>query len=186
MRKILFVCTCALFLTAGFNVKAEGVVDKVFLYVPNRVIDLFDVFSLNIGVGPTVRLDLRATRAFQFGGGIGATAKAIKAYNRQYGGALEDGWNWEFTCVGAEDTERTATSRWVKEYWEHYEGFCSPEQRIYDFWEGARDYWALGFSVGAGLVEVDFYLHPIDIVDFFTSCLFIDIKGDDLTFESFE
>jgi hypothetical protein len=185
MKKLLLVFACAMALGTGFNAKADGVVDKIFLYIPNRIIDAFDIFTLNIGFGPVVKAELRATHAFQFGAGIGCTAKLIKAYNRQYGAGLQNGWYWSFGVVGAEDVERKPTTRWVKEYWEYYEGFCSPSQRIYDFYEGARDYWEFGGSLGC-LIEADFYLHPIDIADFFTGFFFIDLKGDDLTFESFE
>ncbi|MCP3965494.1 MAG: hypothetical protein GY750_12425 [Lentisphaerae bacterium] len=185
MKKIAFLFVCAMMLTTGFSAKADGVVDKIFLYIPNRIIDAFDMFTLNVGVGPVARLEFKATHACQFGAGIGATAKLIKDYNRQYGAGLQNGWNMAFLCMGAEDTERTNTTRLVKEYWEHYDGFCSPEQRIYDIYEGARDYWEVGGAVGLGL-EVEFYLHPIDIADFVTGIFFIDLKGDDLTFESFE
>ena len=88
-------------------------------------------------------------------------------------------------CVAAEDIERRPTSRWVKEYWQHDEGFPSPTQRIYDFHNGARDYWEFGGSAGLG-IEADVALHPVEVADFVTGFFFIDLKGDDLSFEDFE
>ena len=43
--------------------------DKVTLYFPNRVLDLLDVFSLNIGVGLTAHAALRATHEVEIGAG---------------------------------------------------------------------------------------------------------------------
>ncbi len=185
MKKMLLLFAFAVILLGGYSAKAQGVVDGVCLYIPNRLIDALDTFTLNMGVGPVVRCELRGTRAVQGGGGIGATAKVIKDYNRQYGACLQNGWNWEFISVAAEDIERRPTSRWVKEYWEHSEGFPSPTQRIYNFHTGARDYWELGGSLGL-FVEADLALHPVELADFVTGFFFIDLKGDDLTFEDFE
>ncbi|MFA7230353.1 MAG: hypothetical protein WC071_03700 [Victivallaceae bacterium] len=185
MRKIFLGCVVALMVAGGFSAKAEGVVDSICLYIPNRILDTFDIFTLNVGFGPVARAELRFTRAVAFGGGIGFTAKAIKDYNRQYGAALQNGWNGSFLCIDAEDTSRKPTTRLVKEYWEHNEGFPSPEDRIYDFYTGARDYWEVGGSVGA-LGEVDFYIHPIEVLDLVAGFLFIDLKDDDLSFEDFE
>ena len=185
MKKMLLLFTFAFILVAGFNSRDDGVVDKVCLYIPNRIIDALDTFTINVGIGPVVCLELRGTRAVQGGVGIGAAAKLIKDYNRQYGACLQNGWNWEFICVAAEDIERRPTTRWVKEYWQHDEGFPSPTQRIYNFHTGARDYWELGGSAGLG-VEADVALHPVELADFVTGFFFIDLKGDDLTFEDFE
>lgn len=185
MKKFLLVAIFAMVSFSGVYTKADGVVDKIFLYIPNRIIDAMDIFTLNLGAGPVVRAELKATEAFQFGAGIGCTAKAIKGYNRQYGGCMENGWNAGFTCIMGEDTERKPTSRWVQQYWEVYSGCPLPSQEIYNFYTGARDYWAIGGTLGAG-IEADIYIHPVEIFDFITGIFFIDIKGDDLTFEDFE
>jgi hypothetical protein len=185
MKKMLLMAASVVIMTVGFGAKAEGVVDKVCLYIPNRIIDAFDTFSCNIGFGPVARAELRGTRAVQGGAGVGASAKVIKDYNRQYGACLQNGWDWSFICVAAEDIERKPTTRWVKEYWEHAVGFPDPSSRIYNFHTGARDYWELGASL-ALFVEADIALHPVDLADFVTGFLFIDLKGDDLTFEDFE
>ena len=110
MKKMLLLFAFTVILLGGYSAKAQGVVDGVCLYIPNRLIDALDTFTLNMGVGPVVRCELRGTRAVQGGGGIGATAKVIKDYNRQYGACLQNGWNWEFISVAAEDIERRPTA----------------------------------------------------------------------------
>jgi hypothetical protein len=183
MKRIL-VMLVFLTLSAATGLNA-GVKDKLLLYLPNRIIDMTDIFSLSLGFGPTVSAEMRATRAFSFGGAIGASGNLIKDYNRQYGYALDNGWSWSFTCIGAESMERSHTNRWVQEYWNEYTGYTDPSNNIYDFSEGARDYWELGVSAGL-LVTVHAALHPVEIADFITGWFFIDLKGDDITSEDFE
>lgn len=76
------------------------------------------------------------------------------------------------------------TLGWMKKYKEMYSGFPTPAQRTYDWRTGARDYWAIGGSLGC-LITGDLYIHPIEWVDFGLGFLFIDIKGDDLVLDDF-
>ncbi len=185
MRKFLLGTAFAVIMFSGAATQAQWV-DKVALYVPNRILDILDAFTLNIGVGPTLRAELRLTHAVQIGAGFGITAKAIKDVNRQYGGALQDGWSWYFTCIGGANIERRNHTRWVSPFLLEVEGFTNPGQQPFDYHKGAIDYWEIGGTLGAGLVEVDLSIHPIDWVDALLGFIFIDIKGDDLTFESFQ
>ncbi|OGV50908.1 MAG: hypothetical protein A2X49_05705 [Lentisphaerae bacterium GWF2_52_8] len=171
----------AVVLTAGANSQA-GVADKLLLYFPNRIMDLLDIASLTPSFGPQAHLEVWATRAFSFGAGIGASSKLVKAYNRQYGVGMENGWSMSFTCISAENTQVVHTSRDVKEYSYHAVGIPDPFDQVYDFQKGARDYWAIGVR-GGGIVELEGELHPIDIADFVLGWFFIDIKGDDFTID---
>jgi len=181
MKKFLVSLALVFVTCAGLN---AGVKDALLLYIPNRIIDAFDMFSLDLGFGPIVGGDLRGTRACDFGGGVGAAAMAVKDYNRQYGGCLQRGSYWAFTCVGAEDMKRECANRWVQEYWHQYSGDTSPDDNIYDFHEGARDYWEVGAELALG-AYVKFAFHPVEIGDFLAGVILIDLKGDDLTAESF-
>ncbi len=40
---------------------------KCILYMPNRIFDLLDIFRLNVGVGPGIGVNLRATQFAQVG-----------------------------------------------------------------------------------------------------------------------
>lgn len=185
MKKFLVSLLFLSVILTGVNVQAEGAGGKLLLYLPNRIIDMFDVFSLNVGFGPVARLELRATRACDFGGGIGASALLIKDYNRQYGAGLENGWNTAFAFLSAEDRERKPTTYYVKEYIYHESGIPLTTENIYNIYTGARDYWELGVNA-ALLVDFHFALHPIDIADFVTGWFFIDLKGDDITLEDLQ
>ena len=185
MKKILSGIVFALVLFTGMELQAQWV-DKVTLYVPNRILDLLDVFSLDIGGGPAARAELRLTHAVQGGGGFGYTANLVKDTNRQYGYAMQNGWSGFLPGIAAEDTERRPTSSLVQEYWINMEGFPNPAEPIYDLRKGARDYWEIGGTLGLGLIEARVSIHPVDILDAVLGFFFIDIKGDDLTFENFK
>ena len=113
MKKILSGIVFALVLFTGMELQAQWV-DKVTLYVPNRILDLLDVFSLDIGGGPAARAELRLTHAVQGGGGFGYTANLVKDTNRQYGYAMQNGWSGFLPGIAAEDTERRPTSSLVQ------------------------------------------------------------------------
>ena len=63
----------AMLFSASASVHAQSQwMDKVTLYFPNRILDILDVFSLNIGVGLTAHAGLRATHEVAIGGGFSA------------------------------------------------------------------------------------------------------------------
>lgn len=158
--------------------------EKLALYIPNRLIDSLDLFSVNLGVGPIIEAQMMATRAIWGGGGIGLAWKAYKGYNRQYGLGTEQGWYWSFVFISGEEYGVVNNTSLVKKYFETRDGFPTPDRWPYDYFDGARDYWQIGGSLGF-LITGDLYVHPIEWVDFALGFLLIDIKDDDLTFDSF-
>lgn len=187
MRKLILTFGLAVALFGGSSARANHeIMEKIALYVPNRIVDALDCFTLNLGVGPVIRAELMATRAVTVGGGcgFGETYKLFKDYNRQYGIGVQTGWYWSLISIGEENMRRDRELGWVNSYWENYAGIPTPTQRIYDPINGSRDYWQFGGALG-GLVEGEVYLHPIEGLDFLAGFLFIDFKKDDLTFEDF-
>jgi hypothetical protein len=183
MRKAVMFLSLAFVLACATGVRAENqpsISDKLVLYIPNRIVDCVDMFSVGLGFGPVLKVEVRATRAIAFGGGVGASTKMVKAINRQYGFGLESGWDLTFLMIGIEDRELTDTTRLLKKYYQDYSGIALPGERIYDFYQGQRDYWEIGLDLAA-LVELNVALHPVEIADFITGFFFIDLKGDDYT-----
>lgn len=179
MKRLLALIALVFTLSFGNGVQAS-VGDTLLLYFPNRIVDFMDIFSLSLGFGPVARADVWCTRDFSFGAGVGAAAKAVKQYNRQYGLGLENGWEASFMVVSMEDKELSDTTRLLKAYKYYSGGTPSPYERIYNFHEGERDFWSIGVQ-GAALGEVDAEFHPVELADFFTGFFFIDLKGDDFT-----
>ena len=159
--------------------------DKVTLYFPNRILDILDVFSLNIGVGLTAHASLRATHEVEIGGGFSATAQMIKDYNRQYGFARRNGVYSGIGPIVATNMERRPAFLLAKEYWWDKDGLVSPSDEIFLPKDGAIDFWEIGGSLGLGVIEADVSIHPVEILDAVLGFFFLDITDDDLTFENF-
>ena len=172
--------------SASASVHAQSQwVDKVTLYFPNRVLDLLDVFSLNIGVGLTAHASLRATHELEIGGGVATTAQMVKDYNRQYGFASRNGYYSGAGPFVSTNMERRPAVLLAKEYWWDKDGLVTPSDEIFLPKEGAIDFWEIGGSLGLGVIEADVSIHPVEILDAVLGFLFIDICDDDLTFENF-
>lgn len=160
--------------------------DKVTLYFPNRVLDILDVFTLNIGVGLTAHASLRATHEVEIGGGYSATAQMIKDHNRQYGFARRNGIYSGIGPFVATDMERRPAFLLAKEYWWDKDGLVTPSDEVpFLPKEGAVDFWEIGGSLGLAVIEADVSIHPVEILDAVLGFFFLDITDDDLTFENF-
>ena len=160
--------------------------EKIALYLPNRILDALDMFSLTIGVGPVAEARLMGTRLADIGAGYSAgTYKLYKDHNRQYGIGVEDGWYWSFIVVGEEEYALREGSLLVDKYVESRRGIPTPEMRVYDYFIGPRDFWAIGGSLGL-IIDAGVYIHPVEWADFALGFLMLDIREDDLTFDSFE
>jgi hypothetical protein len=180
MKKFVALVVIFVAMTAG-TVTQANVLDKIVLYIPNRIVDAMDVFSLSLGFGPCIRGETWCTRPWAFGGGIGVEAKAVKGYNRQYGFGLESGWESSFMSASGEAKELSHSIGTLKDYSYYSTGCPNTSERIYDFHNGERDYWSAGLTGGLVLAEVSGEFHAVELFDFVSGFLFIDIKGDDFT-----
>ncbi len=188
MKKFLLilavVCTAFTGAYAGNNESEFNVGEALALYLPNRVLDLLDCFSVSLGIGPVVEGRLMFTRACDVGGGIGYSCKATKEYGRQIGVGIEEFWYWSLIFVGEESYSMNEGSAWVRKYQEDRLGVPDFGTRTYDFFEGQRDYWAIGGALGLG-IDGSVYIHPVEWADLALGFLFIDIRNDDLIFDDF-
>ena len=190
MKKIFCSIALACMMVCGVSASADepGINwgEKLALYIPNRIVDAFDCFSINLGVGPVICANLMATRFINVGGAWGdVTYMLYKDYNRQYGGGIQQGWYWQLICIGEENQTRERVFGWVRNYWEACAGVPRPDNRVYLPRDGARDYWQFSASLGA-LVCGEVALHPIEGFDFLLGFFLLDFKNDDLTFADFQ
>jgi hypothetical protein len=179
MKKIVMFLAVAIILGTGSVTKA-GAGDTVLLYIPNRLVDFADMFSITLGFGPAIGAEVQLTKYCSLGGEVGPTAQMIKGINRQYGFAVQSGWDVGFLMISAENRDREKSIGSVKNYYYYSTGVPSIEKVPYDFHEGAKDFWSIGGKVVA-LFEVDAEIHPIEVADFLLGLVFIDLKGDDFT-----
>lgn len=185
MKKFLLTLAVVVSAFWGAQTHAATIGEKLLFYIPNRIVDALDFVTLSLGVGPVIEARLMATRAIDVGLGAGMAAKGYKLHNRQYGFGLEEGWYWSFIFVGEEDFSVFESTSLVSKYTETRAGFPEPTQRVYDFFDGPRDYWAFGGALGLGL-DGELYVHPVELADFILGFFLIDIKDDDFTLEDFQ
>lgn len=180
MKKIIMLIIVGVVMTLGSSVSASNVGEKILLYIPNRVVDFCDLISVSLGIGGTFRAELMATEAVQVGGAYDwGSYRVYKDWNRQYGVGREKGYYWSLVCAGQEDINRYDTYGTVDEFYETFTGVPNPEQPIYNYYEGKRDYWRIGGALGFGL-EGELYINPIEWADFVLGFFLIDIRQDDM------
>jgi hypothetical protein len=172
---------------AAKNVEVEN--DKVqagspilktaLLYIPNRVLDLLDIVTFNLGAGPEFGVEVRATRWIQVGGMYGDKYFIGKNYARQIGGGYSSGWNYEFLCFTSErryvDETFGTTSEFILK--RKPLGFAMPSDD-FTYSQDVRDFWEIGANAG-WLITLGAAVHPVEIADFLAGLVLIDLKGDD-------
>ena len=179
MKKIVVLAMMVMVLGTSSVVKADAG-GTILLYIPNRIVDVMDMFSLTLGFGPAIGAKAQVTKYLALGGEVGPTAQIVKGINRQYGLTKQSGWDASFLMISAENREREGSIGSVKDYYYYSTGVPSIDKIPYDLHNGAMDFWSVGGKVAA-LIEVQASLHPVEIVDCLLGWFFIDIKGDDFT-----
>jgi len=184
MKKIIFIYVCVMMLgSVGFEAKAaDDIGGKLALYLPNRMLDALDTFSVSVGLGPVARIQVHMTRGFAFGAGAGAEVMVTKGINRQYGFCRQFGYDTSFAMFNRINLTRDGQSRLVIPFVIDENGFPLPNERLYEFYNGARDYWSIGGALSLG-VATSVAIHPIELADFALGFFFIDLKNDDIVGE---
>ncbi len=186
MKKFILCGFIGTLLVFGGNASAAStsLTEKVALWPVNRILDALDIFTVSVGLGLAVRAELMATELCKVGGGVDMTGSLVKDFNRQYGIGVRNGWYWSFITVQQEQLERIGVLGSVDSYDVAYVGVPIPNEPLYEFFEGSRDYWRIGGALGL-IVEGELYVHPSEVIDLAAGILFIDIRGDDLIVEDF-
>ena len=136
----------------------HGFGHKLLLYIPNRVLDVFDFLRLRLRVGPGLAVGVRATRPLTL---------SIGGYTSIYAGLpgprLKPTVNLPFgleNYAGIEVSVADATSQ----------GRFGPNYSNTEF----------GVSVHPIIIGFDFGVDPLEVLDLALGFLFIDIRRDDL------
>ncbi len=158
---------------------ANDMVHALLFYIPNRLIDATDIFTITFGVGGHAAMDVHLTNYFQLGGWSGPNYFLTKGYARQYGGGYQHGSKGGILCYDYDDLFVSDTFGTVKEYYVDQTSFglTSPDLDAYK--EKDLDFWAIGAEAG-WLFNVKVNIHPLEIADFITGIVFYDLMGDDI------
>jgi hypothetical protein len=149
------------------------------LYIPNRLIDVTDIFTIEAGFGGVVAGEFYATRYMQFGGSHGVSYFLTKGYSRQYGGGYRDDSRFGLFCWATEVSFVEDTFGTVREYVIDSPQFSIADYRLDAYRDDDVDFWAIGGRFG-WLFDIGVGIHPVEIADMITGFFFFDLKGDDL------
>ncbi len=149
---------------------------RIWLYVPDRVLDFLDIVSFDVHMGPSLFLNLHATRAAQAGaggrlvGGLGwHRQRSLGLQYQTEGGVAVLPFGAQGHLLGSVGTSGLGSSMG------HIAGLHRPSSEIY---QDYRDYWAIGASA-SWFIGMDFDFHPLQLADFIVGWATIDFLNDD-------
>ncbi len=135
-----------------------GVMHKIAMYIPNRVLDVFDVVRLRARLGPGVAVDVRATQvAAAFVGSYASVYAGLPGPRNRRLPKLPVGLESR-SGVQASVADATVT------------GGIGPDY-------GPAE---IGVGVQALLIGVDVGVEPLELLDLVAGLFFIDLRDDDL------
>ena len=148
--------------------------DALLWYIPNRLSDLMDIFTVEIGAGE-LGLDLQLTRCASFGAGVGSSHMLGWSICNQHGIYRQQGWYADLL------NRRFAVVRRDK-VCGAYTPFCLSDNGRVDIEKmskaKAEDPYAIGVKVCCYL-NLKFQVHVTELADFIAGIFFIDFKEDD-------
>jgi len=155
----------------------SGVFARIAWYLPDRVLDLLDIFSFDVHIGVGALANVHVTRAFQFGAGFRSVGGVGWHDMRNLGvrTQAEAGFNLLAFGTQAVSAMQAGTSGVTGGAWD-LAGFHGPRDDIY---RDDRDYWAIGAQVTAAVAGVDVDVHPVEIFDGLVGFFLFDPLHDD-------
>ncbi len=166
----------------GFNKGKRAPIDasvtsRILLYLPDRLLDLLDVFGVEVNFGPQAGAGFWLTRAMQAKAFFGSTAGLGVYQKRNIGGRTEASAE---LVIGPGGGSALAGGRGGTG---GVDGISTalplhlPSEELYQVY---RDYWGIGAKVGAGIVGVEFEFHILELADFLGGWFLADFLNDDL------
>lgn len=152
--------------------------NKILMYLPNRLADFSDIVNIQLGAGSETSLEAGITNYAKWGVAYGSAYYLTKEANRQYGGALQEGFFIQDTLVTKEKLIISDTFGTVKPFFMQDTRFhaASPKAEIYK--EGIRDFWEISVKAGV-LVNAKVSVSPVELADAVCGIVLVDIKDDD-------
>jgi len=157
--------------------KDFGIPGRILLYIPNRILDILDIFSVEVGLNAGLGVDVKITEYVTVGA-QGTLGEAMAGNYRRNLGARAglDNYAEIFPFEAHSTIEILAYTGGHYALLYGNTGIKKPELEIY---QRARDFWGLSIHAAYG-VAAGFAIHPVEIYDFFAGCIFFDPLVDDL------
>ncbi|MGJ4789630.1 hypothetical protein EHQ52_13705 [Leptospira koniambonensis] len=156
----------------------SGFFERLAWYIPDRLLDLFDIYSVNVMVGPQIGASVWYTRAIQTTLYAGKTVSFGWSQKRNLGISEESSAEYAFFGFGgaAIHGRRIGTGR--RAYAGTWDGFFvhMPSNPLY---VNYRDYWSAGSKVGLVLIGAEVEVHYTELADFLAGFFLVDFMEDD-------
>lgn len=150
---------------------------RALLYLPDRLLDLADVASLDLHLGFGLYANVHATRALQAALGVRGVTGVGWHERRSLGLREQEDTGLVLVAFGAESTSgRTSGTSGIFSWAETLAGLQDPRDVLY---QEVRDYWALGGAATVLVLGLDFDLHPLQVADFAAGWVGVDFLRDD-------
>ena len=150
----------------------------VLLYVPNRVFDLLDLITLEVGYCLGIGAKAQVTDFTSIGAQLSAGSGVVGLNRRHPSVRLSQEEYFHFLPFGTFVLAEVRASSGENYALPIYDaGIKFPSDHIY---QTARDYWAIGAEAQAVLLAANVKLHPIEFFDFMCGFVFYDPLKDDL------
>jgi len=138
--------------------ESHSAIHKIALYIPNVILDLFDVVRLRVRVGPGIAADVRATKlASVFVGSYGSVYAGLPGPRNRRKPKLPIGLESR-SGLQVSVVDGTADTNIGPDY--------GPTE--------------IGLGVHVLIIGVDVGVEPLELLDFVTGLVFIDLRDDDL------
>ena len=157
--------------------KREGAALWIALYPFNRIMDILDIFTLEVGPQGGVYASAHATRALNLGAGAagGAYVGWDQKRDLSVGSGHIAGFSiLPFSCKG-QGVSKVGTYGSGSESFSTV-GLNQPSDFMYQRYV---DYWGFGGRVVALIIGVRAEVHPVEVIDALSSFLFVDFLRDD-------
>jgi hypothetical protein len=138
--------------------ESHGVVHRIVMYIPNRVLDVFDIVRCRVRVGPGVAVDVRATKV---------ASAFVGSYASVYAG-LPGPRNRPFPKLPFGLESRNGVQASVADA--TVSGGIDPDY-------GPAE---IGVGVHALIIGLDVGVEPLEILDLLAGFFFINLTNDDL------
>ena len=143
-------------------------------YIPNRLSDLMDVFTLELGAGE-LGIDLQLTRFASLGAGVGSSYMLGWSIYNQHGVYWQQGWYADLLNRRYGEVRRDKVCG-------YYTPFSRSDDGRVDIGKmdkaKAEDPYAIGIKACCYL-NLKFQIHVTELADFVAGIFFIDFKDDD-------
>ncbi len=150
----------------------------LLMYVPNRLCDVLDLFTIRLGAGGTVGAGFQITEYCQLQGQYGEFGFLSTGHKRQWGGGVFNGFTYGLGCFKRDFYGIGEPLGWQKGF-ELADSAMNVVSLSDDRYKsGTLDPWAIGANF-ALLFDVAVYVHPVAIVDLVAGVLMIDLDNDD-------